>query len=295
VKDFTSNLFGLYILAYTLGLRHALDADHLAAIDNVTRKLINEGKRPLTVGLFFSLGHSTIVFLLTIIVSVSTTLISESIPEIEELGSIIGSFISASILYIVGIANLYILLDLYKKREVKNIENLQIGLMSRIMKSIFNIISNNLQIYTLGLLFGLGFNTATEIALLGLSAISTIQGLPLIEIVFLPISFAVGMITVDTLDGFFMTSAYSWAFTDPLRKLYYNLTITSISVIIALIIGSTEYLQVISSEFNLRGGFWSIINTLNLSDLGYFIVGIFAVCWGISAIIYKLRFNKNNK
>lgn len=282
------------ILAYTLGLRHALDADHIAAIDNATRKLVNEKKLPIFTGAFFALGHSTMVLLLTIIVSLSTKEIINVIPQLADIGSIIGTFISAMILYIIGITNLFIFIDIYRKYISNKVEDNigTYGFMSRILKALFNVINKESDMYLIGLLFGLGFNTATEVALLGLSAIISLQQYSILEVLLLPLSFTAGMVLVDSLDGIFMATAYSWAFTDARRKAYYNLTITSLSAIIALFIGSIEFLQVVSQEFSLEGSIWSIVNSISFENLGIIVVFLFGIGWGISLLIYKYKFKK---
>jgi len=294
IFSLSSQVIEYCILAYTLGLRHALDADHIAAIDNATRKLVNEKKLPIFTGTFFALGHSTIVLLLTIIVSLSTREIINVVPQLADIGSIIGTFISATILYIIGITNLFIFIDIYRKYISNKIEDNigTYGFMSRILKALFNVINKESDMYLIGLLFGLGFNTATEVALLGLSAIISLQQNSILEVLLLPLSFTAGMVLVDSLDGVFMTTAYSWAFIDARRKAYYNLTITSLSAIIALFIGSIEFLQVVSQEFSLNGSIWSIVNSISFENLGIIVVFLFGIGWGISLLIYKYKFKK---
>ncbi|MEM1626658.1 MAG: HoxN/HupN/NixA family nickel/cobalt transporter [Sulfolobaceae archaeon] len=291
---YSSRLTEFCILSYILGLRHALDADHIAAIDNATRKLINEGKSSIYTGAFFALGHSTMVFILTLMVSVSAETLSNVIPQLSEVGELLGTFISATILYIIGIANFLIFIDIYKKyinRKI-NIKDIKTGFMTKLLKGIFNIINKEYHMYIIGLLFGLGFNTATEVALLGLSAFISIQNYSISEVLLLPLSFTAGMVLVDSLDGIFMNRVYAWAFIDPFRKLYYNLTITIISVILALFIGSIEFLQIISQEFNLEGGIWNIVNNINFEGLGYIAVLIFGIGWIASIIYYKIKIDK---
>lgn len=301
----------LGILAYTFGLRHAVDADHLAAIDNVTRKMMQEGKSPWFVGTFFSLGHSTIVIILSIMLMIATRFIVNNLSSIENVGSVIGTLVSGGFLYIIALLNTLILVEIYRIYKVirneKNIDEeklnhllLKRGLMNRFFGKLFNIISSEWQMYIIGLLFGLGFDTATEIAILAISA--TVAGaftsIPITTILLLPGLFALGMSLVDTLDGLFMKSAYGWAFNNVLGKLWYNLTMTFISIFIAFGIGSIELLGLIQYEFNLTGVFWDQISELNniyWESIGYFVIGTFAITWLISGLIYKVRVSRRLK
>lgn len=307
----TGTFITLGILAYTFGLRHAVDADHLAAIDNVTRKMLQEGKNPLFVGTFFSLGHSTVVILLSLMLIVATRYVVSNLANIENLGSIIGTIVSGFFLYIIALLNTLVLLELYKiykaVKEEKNINEEKLnellmkrGFMNRFFGRLFKIVTSEWQMYIIGFLFGLGFDTATEVAILAISA--TVAGafssIPVTTILVLPGLFALGMSLIDTLDGLFMRSAYGWAFKNALGKLWYNLTMTFISIFIAYGIGTIELLGLLVSEFNLHGPLWDQINALNniyWESIGYFVIGTFAVTWVLSAIIYKLRIMRNNK
>jgi high-affinity nickel-transport protein len=295
-------LFTLGILAYTLGLRHAVDADHLAAIDNATRKLIQEGKRPFFAGTFFSLGHSTVVILVSVVLMISTRYILENLPNFESFGNLIGPSISASFLYIISFMNLIILYELFKiyknwrKMNEKVLEEVLMkrGFMNRALRYLFKIVSKDWHMYPIGLLFGLGFDTASQIATYGIAVALTISfaQLPIFYIILFPLLFTCGMTLVDTLDGIFMTTVYGWAFTKPLSKLWYNITMTFISIIIGFIIGSIEYLGIISSELGFSGGFWDFINSLDFEVIGYIIIGTFGVTWLSSWILYNFKIKK---
>lgn len=286
-------LLGLIILAYGLGLRHAVDADHIAAIDNTTRKLMSEGKKPLTVGLFFSLGHSTIVILLTGIIAFSTSFLQTKLPSIQALGSLIGSLISSFFLLLIGIINLFVLIDLLKTWSNTSKEHKEIhhhvhshGIFVRIFKPLLKTVTKSYHMYFVGFLFGLGFDTASEIALLSISATTSARGLGG-YIFLLPLAFTAGMVLIDTLDGMLMLAAYGWAYLKPLRKLYYNIVITLISVIVALIIGGTEALQLLSDRLNIHNDFFDLIGKVNLSSAGFIIIAVFIICWFISLVIYR--------
>ena len=298
-------LLGTAVLAYTFGLRHAFDADHIAAIDNVTRKLMQEGKRPVAVGLFFSLGHSTIVVGLSIAIAITTAALQSQFDMLKSIGGVIGTLVSALFLFIIAIANIFVLISVYRAfLTVKNggrllEQDLDLmlanrGFLSRIFKRLFRIIERSWHMYPLGLLFGLGFDTATEVGLLGISATQAAQGLSVWSILVFPALFTAGMTLMDTTDSILMLGAYGWAFIKPIRKLYYNLTITAVSVVIAVIIGGLEALNLIGDQLGLTddGGFWGIIGTLsdNFGILGYLIVGIFVAAWLLSYAIY--RFNR---
>lgn len=293
------------ILAYTFGLRHAVDADHLAAIDNTTRKLIQEGKRPLFVGTFFSLGHSTVVLLMSIALIVTTRYVINSLNIFIKVGNLIGTLISGSFLYLIAFMNLIILInivDLFNKfRKEKNIDQHRLnellikrGFMNRYFSKLFKLITKQWQMYIIGFLFGLGFDTATEIAILAISATlaTTYIKLPMYIFLTLPLLFTLGMSLIDTLDGIFMSIAYNWALTSPLSKLWYNITMTLISITIAFGIGTIELLGLIQGEFNLKGVFWTFVASLNnmyWETLGFYIIGTFAVTWLVSIVIYKYR------
>lgn len=295
-------LLGTALLAYTFGLRHAVDADHIAAIDNVTRKLMQSGKRPLSVGLFFSLGHSTVVIVASIFVALAVAALQSKFSGFREVGGLIGTSVSAFFLLAVALANIVILVSVFRlfeavKRgehfieEDLNILLSQRGLIGRLLRSLFSIISKSWHMYPLGILFGLGFDTATEIALLGISAAQGSQGMSIWSILVFPALFTAGMSLVDTTDGVLMVRAYGWAFVKPIRKLYYNMTITLVSVIVALVIGGVEALGLIGSKLGLDGSFWTFIGQLNenFGSLGYLIIGIFLLSWMISVLVYRLK------
>jgi nickel/cobalt transporter (NiCoT) family protein len=299
-------LVGTAFLAFTFGLRHAVDADHIAAIDNVTRKLMQEGKRPLSVGLFFSLGHSTVVALASAGIALATDALQGRFASFRLVGGLIGTLLSAAFLFLVAAANLLILLSVYRTfREVRrggafveedlNLLLSQRGLLGRLFRPMFRLIERSWHMYPLGLLFGLGFDTATEVALLGISAAEASKGLPIWSIMVFPALFTAAMSLIDTTDGILMLGAYGWAFTKPIRKLYYNLTITFVSVVVAVLIGGIEALGLVANHFRLDGPFWRMITALNdnFGSLGYLIVAIFAGSWLISIAIYRLgRFDR---
>ncbi len=286
-------LAGLGIVAYVFGLRHGVDADHIAAIDNTTRKLMQEGKRPFTVGMWFSLGHSTVVVALIVGLVVATRAVAGSISALQSTGAVVGTLVSGSFLWIIGFINAVIVIGIYKifqtlkqgKLNQQELDNLleNRGFMNRFFKPLFKVISKPWQIFPVGVLFGLGFDTASEVALIAISVgIGVSTSIPLYYILILPLLFTCGMVTVDSADGVAMRLAYGWAFLNPIRKIYYNLTVTVISVLVAWAIGSVELLQVLSSEFNLSGGFWSWLNALNFEMIGFGIIGIFIFGWLLS-------------
>jgi len=295
-------LLGTATLAYTFGLRHAFDADHIAAIDNVTRKLMQEGKRPVAVGFFFSLGHSTIVVLLSIAIAITATALQSKFDNFTTVGGVIGTLVSAFFLFAIAIANILVLISIYRTfRIAKNAgkfveEDLDLmlskrGFMGRILRRFFHLIERSWRMYPLGVLFGLGFDTATEVGLLGISATQAAQGLPIWSILVFPALFTAGMSLMDTTDGVLMLGAYGWAFVKPIRKLYYNLTITAVSVIVAVVVGGLEALNLIGDQLGLTdgGGFWGAIGAINenFGVLGYIIVGVFVLSWLVSFIVYR--------
>ena len=299
----SSTLLLLALTAYTFGLRHAFDPDHISAIDNVTRKLMQDKKQPVGVGLFFSLGHSTIVVALTVILAITASAVS-NFSNLKALGGIVGTLVSSIFLLIIAAINLVILLDIYKTfREVKNggvYDDLSLnesldkrGLMGRFFRPLLTITKNSWNMYPIGLLFGLGFDTATEVGLLAIAATTAGQGVPVWAILIFPALFTAGMTLMDTTDGILMLGAYGWAFVKPVRKLYYNLNITLISVIVALVIGGIEACGLIAQELKLSGFFWDQMNFLNggqaFNTLGFFIVGLFLASWLISTVIYKVK------
>jgi high-affinity nickel-transport protein len=293
-------LAGLGSLAYTFGLRHAFDADHIAAIDNTTRKFLQDGKRSMGVGFFFSLGHSTIVFSLAAGLAIAAKTVNSRIPAFQDYGGYIGASVSGTFLLLIGILNLVVLLDILgvfrqMKRGAYNEQKLEDalqnqGLMSRFfLKRIGDRINASWKMYPLGVLFGLGFDTATEIGLLAIAAGVATHNVPFLAIISLPIIFAAGMSLMDTADGAFMSQAYGWAFSNPIRKVYYNITVTSLSVTVALLIGTIELLQVTAAKFSLDGGFWTFLDNLNFGNIGYVVVGLFVATWAFSVILWKTR------
>jgi high-affinity nickel-transport protein len=286
-------------LAYTFGLRHAVDADHIAAIDNSTRKLMQDGQRPVGVGLFFSLGHSTVVVALTILVAISAGIISD-IPAAQQVGGLIGTAVSGTFLLVIGMINLLVLVDIARMfRQVSaggsyDEENLEDylnnrGLLARLLRPAMGLIRRSWHMYPLGVLFGLGFDTASEVALLGLAATSGVGHLPVALILVLPALFAAGMSTIDATDGILMLGAYGWAYVKPIRKLYYNLNITLVSVVIAFAIGGVEILSIVANELGLTGGIWSGVRSLDFGLLGIGIIVIFLASWAISTLIYRRK------
>ena len=294
--------FGTGILAYTLGMRHAFDADHIAAIDNTTRKLMADGQRPLSVGFFFSLGHSTIVFLLAFLFSIGVRGLSGSVEDdgsaLHTATGVIGPGVSGAFLFVIGILNLFILINVVKvfrrmrtgdvdEQALEQELNARGGVLTRLYGRATRAVSKPWQMYPLGVLFGLGFDTATEVALLFLAAGAAGAGLPFYAILCLPILFAAGMSLLDTIDGAFMNFAYGWAFSKPVRKVFYNITITALSVAVALIIGTIELLAVFADKLNLSGGLWDFVSNLDLNLVGYFIVGLFVLTWVLAGAIWR--------
>jgi high-affinity nickel-transport protein len=294
-------LIGTAVLAYSLGLRHAIDADHIAAIDNVTRKLMQEGKRPVAVGFFFALGHSTVVVVASLAVALTANALSTELVSYREIGGIVGTSASALFLFIIAIANLIVLRGVYRAFRVaergdvmteEEIDALlhQRGWLARLFRPLFRFVSQSWHLYPIGLLFALGFETASEISLFGLSAQAS-DTVSHWSILIFPALFAAGMTLVDTTDGVLMLGAYGWAYRNPLRKLFYNLTITSVSVLVALVVGGIETLGLIGGQLQLHGAFWNAISDLNdnFGALGYGIVALFIVSWGVSFLIYRLK------
>jgi nickel/cobalt transporter (NiCoT) family protein len=291
-------LAGLATLAYTFGLRHAFDADHIAAIDNTTRKLLHDGKRPLATGFFFSLGHSTIVFSLTAGLAVAAKAVNSKIPGFQEYGGYLGTSVSGTFLLLIGLLNLIVLLDIIgvfrqMKRGRFNEQKLEEalanqGLMSRFfLKRIGDRIDSSRKMYPLGVLFGLGFDTATEIGLLALAAGVATHHVPFLAVISLPLIFAAGMSLMDTADGAFMSHAYGWAFSNPIRKVYYNISVTSLSIAVAWLVGGIELLQVLAAKLELQGTFWRLLGSLDLNHLGYVVVALFVATWLFSVALWK--------
>jgi nickel/cobalt transporter (NiCoT) family protein len=292
---------GVGLTAYTLGMRHAFDADHISAIDNTTRKLMGDGQRPLSVGFWFSLGHSTIVFALAVLLAVGVKAIVGPVENdtsaLHHYTGLIGTSVSGTFLYAIAIINIVILVGIlrvfrdmregsYDEAELEQQLNNR-GFMSRIFGRVMRSISRPWQMYPVGVLFGLGFDTATEVALLVLAGTSAAAGLPWYAILCLPVLFAAGMSLLDTIDGSFMNFAYGWAFSQPVRKVYYNITITGLSVAVALIIGTVELLSLVANQLGWTGGFWDWVGGLDLNTLGFVIVGLFVATWAAALLIWR--------
>ena len=295
-------LLGTALLAYSLGLRHAVDADHIAAIDNVTRKLMHHGKRPAAVGLMFSLGHSTIVVLGSAAIAATALALHHRIDAVRSIGGVIGTLVSTLFLFAIAIANLVVLRSVFgafmrvRRGEPYVEEDFDLllgnrGLLARLFRPMFNMVTRSWHMYPLGILFGLGFDTATEIGVLGISAAEASKGLSLWSILVFPALFAAGMSLIDTTDSILMLGAYGWAFVKPIRKLYYNITITFVSVVVAFAVGGIEALGLMAEQFHLTGRFWNFVGRLNdnFGMLGYLIIVIFAMSWIVSIAIYKWR------
>jgi nickel/cobalt transporter (NiCoT) family protein len=295
-------LLGTALLAYVLGLRHAVDADHIATIDNVVRKLMQDGKRPLAVGLFFSLGHSLSVALAVAGIAAAAFALQGRFAEFQSVGSIIGTGASAFFLLTIAAINLVILRSVWqsfqKARRGEDVggEELDMllsgrGFLARILRPLFRMVTASWQMFPIGLLFGLGFDTATEISLFTVAAGQASGGLSFATVMIFPALFTAGMTLVDTTDSVLMVGAYGWAFLNPIRKIWYNLTITAISVMVALLIGGIEALGLIASKLELEGGFWDAVTGLNesLANFGYLVVGVFLISWLLSFAIYRWK------
>jgi len=295
-------LLGTALVAYSFGLRHAVDADHIAAIDNVTRELMQEGKRPVAVGLMFSLGHSTVVVLGAAAIAGMALSLQHRLASLRNVGAVVGTLVSAFFLFAIAIVNLIVLRSIFRAfQRVRRGEpyfedefNLLLagrGFLGRLFRPLFAMIRRSWHMYPLGFLFGLGFDTATEIGLLGISAAEASRGLAFSAILVFPVLFAAGMSLIDTTDNILMLEAYGWAFVKPIRKLYYNITITCVSVVVALIVGGIEALGLLGGYFHFRGRLWDALAALNdnFGILGYLIVGIFILSWMLSVAFYKWR------
>ena len=289
---------GLGLTAYTFGLRHAFDADHIAAIDNTTRKLTADGSKPKSVGFWFAMGHSAMVLVLAVLVVVATkvagTLLNEDSPARRNLG-IAGTLSSGLFLYLIAIINIVALIGIWRvfrglrsgqfdEHELEEHLNTR-GLLARILRPIMQRIKHPIQMFPVGVLFGLGFDTATEVALLALAGTGAAAGLPWYAVLTLPVLFAAGMTMMDTADGLFMTVAYDWAFAHPVRKVYYNLAITGLSVAVALLIGTIELVSVLHDDLGLSDPLTAWISGIDLNNFGFVIVGLFVITW-IAAITY---------
>jgi high-affinity nickel-transport protein len=295
-------LLGTALLAYSFGLRHAVDADHIAAIDNVTRRMMQDGRRPVTLGFFFSLGHSTVVVLASVAIAATALAFKSQMNAWHLLGGIIGTLVSSGFLFAIAAMNLAVLAGLYRSfRSVKAgapyradaVDHLLHGggLLARLFRPLFAMISRPWQMYPLGLLFGLGFDTATEVGLLGISAAQAAHGMPIWSILVFPALFTAGMALIDTADSILMLGAYGWAFIKPVRKLYYNMVVTLVSVLVAVIVGGIEALGLAADQFNLTGPVWNLIGALNdhFGTIGYVIIGVFALSWLVSALHYRVQ------
>lgn len=295
-------LMGTAVLAYVFGLRHAFDADHIAAIDNVVRKLVHEGRKPIGVGFFFSLGHSSIVVLASTVIAASAAAFQGRLDAFHNLGGVVGTLVSAFFLLAIGLANLLLLHGIWaafqRARRGETIVDADLegmlvaaGPLARLFRPAFRMVTRSWHMYPVGFLFGLGFDTATEIGLLGISATQAAAGMNFWDIMVFPALFTAGMALMDTTDSVAMVGAYGWAFVNPVRKLWYNLTITAASVIVAIFIGGVEALGLLGSQLNLAGGFWDIVGELNgsLGTLGYAVVGIFLASWLVSTLVYRLK------
>jgi nickel/cobalt transporter (NiCoT) family protein len=304
LSEFHGNalLLGTALLAYSFGLRHAFDADHIAAIDNITRKLMQAGRRPIAVGFFFSLGHSTVVVALVLALALATTALQTHFAMLKEIGGVAATAISAIFLFAIAAANTVVLIQVHAAlRTVRMTGRLpqqgidQIlqngGLLGRLLRPLFALIERSWHAYPLGLLFGLGFDTATEVGLLGVSAGQAAQGLSIWSVLVLPALFTAGMSLMDTTDSTIMVGTYGWAFVNPIRKLYYNMTITFASVVAALVVGAIETLGLIGDKFGLQGPLWRRVTALNdnFSLVGYSLVAFFLVCWIASYWRYKAK------
>jgi nickel/cobalt transporter (NiCoT) family protein len=288
--------FGTGILAYTLGMRHAFDADHIAAIDNTTRKLVGEGKRPLSVGFFFSLGHSSVVFVLALLLNLGIRALDEQVKDagsqLQHTTNIVGTLVSGFFLFLIAAMNVVILagiLKVFREMRAGHFDDQELerqlnnrGLMNRFLGPLARRIDAPWKMYPIGFLFGLGFDTATEVALLVLAGTAVVSGLPFYAVLSLPILFAAGMSLFDTADGCFMNFAYDWAFARPVRKVYYNITITALSVFVAVFVGAIEILGLVGQESNLTGSGWSWLANFNINTAGFVIVGVFVVTWVVA-------------
>jgi high-affinity nickel-transport protein len=293
--------FGTGILAYTLGMRHAFDADHIAAIDNTTRKLVGEGKRPLSVGFFFSLGHSSVVFILALLLNFGIRALDDQVKNanshLQHTTSFIGTMVSGVFLFLIAAINVVILagiIRVFREMRSGSYDDEQLeeqlnkrGLMNRILGPVARRIDAPWKMYPIGFLFGLGFDTATEVALLILAGTAVVGGLPFYAVLSLPILFAAGMSLFDTADGCFMNFAYDWAFARPVRKVFYNLTITGLSVFVAVFIGAVELLGLLGQDGNLTGSGWAWLENFNINKAGFVIVGVFILTWAVALSVWR--------
>ncbi len=299
-----TKLFGVGtgVLAFTLGMRHAFDADHIAAIDNTTRKLVHEGQRPLGVGFFFSLGHSTIVFVLAVVLNFGIRAldiqVSQQSSGLHSATDIVGTTVSGAFLYLIALLNVFVLVSIvgvYRQMRSGHFDHEELerqldkrGVMNRFLGGYAKRIDTPWKMYPVGVLFGLGFDTATEVALLVLAGSAVVGGLPFYAVVALPLLFAAGMCLFDTLDGCFMNFAYDWAFSSPVRKVFYNLTMTGLSVAVAFLIGTVELLGLLGQEAGLNSPFWNLVEGFNINTAGFVIVGLFVATWAVALLYWRL-------
>jgi high-affinity nickel-transport protein len=299
------------VLAYTFGLRHAVDADHISAIDNVTRKLMQERKRPVAVGFFFSLGHSTVVFVMAFLIALGSVFVRNNLANdnspLKTYGGLIGTSVSALFLFAIAIMNVIILVEIvrtfrrvtaggvYDEEEIEAYLN-QRGFFARIFRGLFKTVDQSWKMYPIGFLFGLGFDTATEVGLLAATGAFATQHVPFFVVLLLPLLFTAGMSLADSTDGVMMLGAYGWAFVKPVRKLFYNMTITFVSVLVAVLVGALETLSIVAGLLNLSGGLWDSVNFLsngnggkNFGYIGGAIIAIFILSWGLSAVVYRVN------
>lgn len=293
-------LLGTALLAYSFGLRHAVDADHIAAIDNVTRKLMQDDRRPVSVGFWFAIGHSAVVLGLAVAIALTASALSTRFGALKAVGTIVGTSVSTLFLFLIAAANIVILVSVWKTfsrvraggsysaRDVDILLNDR-GVMARLLRPLFRLVTRSWHMLPLGFLFGLGFDTATEVGLLGISAAQAGQGMSIWSTLVFPALFACGMSLIDTTDGVLMLGAYNWAFVRPIRKLYYNLVITAVSVVVAVAIGGIEGLGLIGDQLGLGGWFWTTIDALNanFTNIGFIVVGIFIFAWIASVFFYR--------
>jgi len=297
-------ILGTALLAYTFGLRHAVDADHIAAIDNVTRKLMQQGQRPVAVGFFFALGHSTVVVAMSVGIAFAASELTSRFDSMKAVGGIISTSASALFLFAIALVNALVLVSVYrtfqavKRGEPFAADDFDIllnsrGFLARIFRPLFRLVTRSWHMLAIGFLFGLGFDTATEVALFGISSTQAANAMSFSSIMIFPALFTAGMSLVDTTDGVLMLGAYGWAFMKPIRKLYYNMTITAVSVVVAVVIGGLETLNLIGDQLGLTdgGGFWGTIGGLNdnFGRLGYVIIGVFMLSWAGSVMFYRFK------
>ncbi|KAB1654580.1 HoxN/HupN/NixA family nickel/cobalt transporter [Pseudoclavibacter chungangensis] len=293
--------FGTGLLAMTLGMRHAFDADHIAAIDNTTRKLVGEGRSPLAVGFFFALGHSTIVLLLVILLAFGIRALGSQVQDegspLQLVTGVIGTTVSATFLFLIAAVNIAVTVSLVRSlrraragevdEEAIEAELAKRGFLTRLFRRVGDRIDASWKMYPLGMLFGLGFDTATEVGLLVLAGASIASGLPWWAMLSLPLLFAAGMCLFDTLDGAFMNVAYRWAVAQPVRRLTYNVVVTTLSVVIALVIGALQVLSLVGERFELHGAFWDAVGAIDLTAVGFGVVGLLAVTWIVAVLVWR--------